>query len=527
MPVLDPPAPLSASKLWRWQRAFYEREGVDAWAGKIPFYITSNPAIADSYAQILVRLQQDWARTEAGAAADPAEPFVIVELGTGHGAFGFHAVQRLVELRLALGLAHLPFVYVMTDFVERNLEHARAHPSLAPFIAAGTLDFARFDVDGSDELVLLGSGRRLGRDRPARRPLAVVANYVFDTVPQDYYRVHDGALEEGLVELSTPADNLDGDRPISLAQVTPSFSYRRARRPCYDDEPALDAVLAGQLAGLVEAHVLLPVGALRCLERLAAMAGAGLALLVSDKGYLRHTAHFQEQVPGLAYHDESFSLPLPFDALGRWIEARGGEVRAQVQERELVTAVFLDGLAFDHLPETRLAVAQLDTAGYANVYPLVGHAMTTRAAIDAGLLATMLAASRWDARLWSELLPTMLEHARAGRMSGRVVADLTIAAERVAERYYPLRGGPDAFHDLARFFHELGQHARAAGYYERSLALAPERAETHVQLGVCRYYLADLAPAAAHFTEAVRLEPRNVTARGWLAQLAADGWTAA
>lgn len=523
MPVLDPPAPLSASKLWRWQRAFYEREGIAAWAGKIPFYITSNPAIADSYAQILVRLLQDSARA---GDADPDEPFVVVELGAGHGAFAFHALTRLCELRAALGLAHLPLRYVLTDFVERNLAHARAHPGLAPLVAAGLLEIAHFDVADSRELQLPGAGLRLAPDRPARRPLAVIANYVFDTVPQDYLRVRDGRVEEGLVELTTPDDNLDGDRPISLAQVTPSFSYREARRPLYG-EPALDALVDAQVAGLAEAHVLVPVGALRCIERLAALAGAGLALLVSDKGYLRHAGSAQEHVPGLAYHDESFSLPLPFDALRRWFEARGGEVRAQVQERELVTAVFLDRLGFDRLPETALAVAQLDTAGYANVYPLVAHAATTRASITADLFMPLLAASRWDARIWSELLPTILDHVRGGRMSARVVADLTLAVERIAERYYPLPGGPDAFVDIGRFFQELGMHAKAAAAYQRSLALAPERADTHVQLGICRYFLADLAPAAAHFAEAVRLDPRNVLARGWLAQLAADGWVGA
>jgi hypothetical protein len=129
MPVLEPPTPLSASKLWRWQRGFYEREGIAAWAGKIPFYITSNPAIADSYAQILIRLLQDRSRTET---VDPAEPFFVVELGAGHGAFGFHALRRLLELREALGLAHVPLVYVMTDFVQRNVDFWRSHPVLAP-----------------------------------------------------------------------------------------------------------------------------------------------------------------------------------------------------------------------------------------------------------------------------------------------------------------------------------------------------------------------------------------------------------
>ena len=145
MAVLEPPGPLASSKLWTWQRDFYQREGVDAWGGKIPFLITSNPAIADSYAQIVVRLIQDHVRSGHAAAG---EPFYVVELGAGHGAFSFHTLRRLTELRGALGLLDVPVVYVMTDFAARTIEHWRSHRGLAPFVAAGQLDFAAFRRQG-------------------------------------------------------------------------------------------------------------------------------------------------------------------------------------------------------------------------------------------------------------------------------------------------------------------------------------------------------------------------------------------
>ena len=55
-------------------------------------------------------------------------------------------LRRLTELRGALGLLDVPVVYVMTDFAARTIEHWRSHRGLAPFVAAGQLDFAAFDV---------------------------------------------------------------------------------------------------------------------------------------------------------------------------------------------------------------------------------------------------------------------------------------------------------------------------------------------------------------------------------------------
>ena len=517
MAILERASPLAASKLWTWQREFYEREGVDAWSGKIPFLITSNPAIADSYAQIIVRLLQDHVRS---GLADPAEPFHVIELGTGHGAFSFHVLRRLTELRAALGLVEVPLVYVMTDFTASNLEHWRSHPGLAPFVAAGQLDFATFDVTASDELVLLGSGRRIAADAPARRPLAVVANYVFDTIPQDYLRLRDGVVEEGLLQLTTPDDNVVDGRPVHLRHVTTSWTYREAARPFYSD-PALEAVLDGyrELSG--DVHLLFPSGALGCLQRLAALAGAGLCLLMSDLAHARHSAEWWQAAPTPSYHDDSFSLMLSVDAFRRWVETRGGEAHVQLQERPLATAVLLDGLRFE-LPETRLAIAHLDGWGHAGVYSLLDHVVGTRASLRVEAVLPVLAASRWDPYLFHTLLPRILEHLRSWATSAASVVDLGLAAERVAERYYPLPDSPDALFDVGRFFEEAQQHAKAAGYLERSLALAPDVEETHFHLGVCRHHLGETARAVEHFEAAVRLNPRAVLARGWLAQIAAD-----
>ena len=79
----------------------------------------------------------------------------------------------------------LDWVYVMTDFTERNLSFWEAHASLRPFVDAGVLDWTLFDCTSSDALELRVSGTRLATG--AGTHMVAIANYLFDTIPQELY----------------------------------------------------------------------------------------------------------------------------------------------------------------------------------------------------------------------------------------------------------------------------------------------------------------------------------------------------
>ena len=82
--VVDPAQPLSRSFLWRLQRNFFDRAGVEAWtAGIVPHYITSNPWIADAYAQVVL----GWLRVRSNS---------IIPCTVMHGAYNSVFVVALV-----------------------------------------------------------------------------------------------------------------------------------------------------------------------------------------------------------------------------------------------------------------------------------------------------------------------------------------------------------------------------------------------------------------------------------------------
>jgi len=162
--VLESGRRLSESSTWRLQREFFDRRGAKAWSeNRVPSHVTSNAYIAEAYLQLALRFIQDGVTAPPGSpmAIDPTQPVHILELGAGHGYFGYLFLCKLLEVSAQLPFAMPPVRYVLTDFTESNLAAWRAHPRLEPFFKAGMLDLARFDAERDTELVLERSGERL------------------------------------------------------------------------------------------------------------------------------------------------------------------------------------------------------------------------------------------------------------------------------------------------------------------------------------------------------------------------------
>jgi hypothetical protein len=189
--VLQGPQPFAQSMLWDLQRRYFAERGVDAWRqGEVPHYVTSNPRMADSYAQIVLAFLRDRQRL-AGADEPAAEPLYICELGAGSGRFAFHFLTRLVRLCEQAGVPVGAFRYVLTDQAQANVRFWREHARFQAFFAAGLLDVAEFDISQSGDIALQMGKVSIGPGSLAR-PLVVVANYVFDSIPQDLFYVDAG-----------------------------------------------------------------------------------------------------------------------------------------------------------------------------------------------------------------------------------------------------------------------------------------------------------------------------------------------
>src|SRR6266849_5684764 len=192
MYVLESATPLARSMVWQLQRTFYADQGIAAWS-HVPQSITTSPIIARAYARIVLGFLRDMS-----AALDPDQPLYVVELGAGSGRFAYRFLKAFTALLEETRGTRQRILYVMTDASASVVGYWRDNPRLRPFVESGVLDFAHFDLLELAPLELLNSGVTM-RVEALSNPVVLVANYIFDSIPQDAVTIKDGQLLANLV----------------------------------------------------------------------------------------------------------------------------------------------------------------------------------------------------------------------------------------------------------------------------------------------------------------------------------------
>ncbi len=208
----------------------------------------------------------------------------------------------------------------MSDLAFKNIAFWQQHRSLLPFVEQGVLDFAQFDAVQGTELHLTQSGDRI-RTGDLQQPLLVIANYFFDSIPQELIYVDENKIYECMVSLHFPEGDSERSAADMLKNVIPEYHYRRADEYEQESYPYREVVgLYSQK--LEDSHILFPAVGLQCLDRLCLLSQEGFILLTADKGDHRIENWEYNEPPKLIHHG-SFSLTANYHAIGYVFEQKG------------------------------------------------------------------------------------------------------------------------------------------------------------------------------------------------------------
>ena len=494
---------LSQSGLWEHQRAYYHKQGVQAWnTGTVPHYVTNNPIIGDAYADLIIAHLDD---LEREGALDPAQPVCIVEMGGGSGRLAYYILRRLDKFREQLPVQ---LRYVLTDFTTTNLEHWREHPKFTPYFEQELLDLAVFDAETTDELVLEKSGLKLDG---SGNPVFFIANYVFDSIPLDCFRIHQGTLQEAHAAVTY------GEEAISI-----EYNYQDAEESPYGRKD-YDSILRQYRERLGDTHFLFPVGPLRCLENLTKIAGSSLCLLTADKGWTRWEEFVGLGPPPLVEHG-SFSLNVNFHSMGLYWEDLGGQFLCNSQrEAMLDICCFSMGLPDAALKRTkRMFADKVESFGpldFLNLRNAITEA-TPRDKRSLRLCLELLRLSHWDAEVLYEFADPLATGSE--NVSAKEKREIFVTLSKVWANYFPIGETKDVPFEIARILFRLEYYEPSLTFYEESLRLFGTHKMTFHNMGLCYYYLRRLEQAKASFEKSLELDPGYGVARDWLLRLAPE-----
>uniref|UniRef100_M4C1T9 type II protein arginine methyltransferase n=1 Tax=Hyaloperonospora arabidopsidis (strain Emoy2) TaxID=559515 RepID=M4C1T9_HYAAE len=205
-----------------------------------------------------------------------------------------------------------------------------------PFVNSGILNFAIFDATSDSELRLLLSGTVI-HPGELHNPICLIANYLFDALCHDLFQVDRDVLKEGLVSVgSKRAKESDPLDPGIIQRMHTIFKYNQTDETYYGEtRPHHNNILKWYheyfRPALSGANILVPIGALAAIERLAVLSMNGLVLLSGDKGHSNPDLFRGIGDPQIAVHG-SFSIMVNYHALGVYFASRGGFALHSLQE---------------------------------------------------------------------------------------------------------------------------------------------------------------------------------------------------
>lgn len=466
-----PDTALSRSQLFALQQAFYESAGLTAWSqGIVPSQVTTNPVIAGAYARVILGYLRDLASAEA---IDFSQPLHVLDLGAGTGRLSYLVHKQLAALRIEALWPQLQLRFVLCDLGDANLPAHERNPRLAPLLASGVLDCAALppeDLGAPPALRLLRGGTWLTSERRGN-PLIILANYFFDSIPHDAFRVTGGQLEECRVALCPPVKALPAALQLKL-------SYHRLDPPAGDAGYYRDSLWNQQLAAyagrLPDTHFLFPVGPLRYLRWLAGLAQKRLLLLAADKGYDHVEQIRSYQNLALTQHG-GFSLPVNFHAIAELASADGFTVlRGPRRESQLKILGLVHGLR-DRGVETALAFAEQ----IGHTHPSDRHRVLKQAVMPAmeqplGYLLSLLRLSQFDPWFVLTYKDVLIQEAAQGPAALR--PELAEDLGRVWENFFPAGDPRDLRAAIAQILRSAGCLADAAAYDTAPLLTTPQDA---------------------------------------------------
>ena len=174
----------------------------------------------------------------------------------------------------------------MTDVSPSIIDYWQSHPSLRPLVDSGVLDFAIFDAAQPSEVQLTNSRKAL---RPGElvNPMLVLANYLFDSIPQDCFSVGGGTLYENLVTIRSPGPGVaSSSGQPALKDLQVSLESHPTRADYYTD-PAFDGILDGYRQRLDNVILLFPIDGMRCVRFFHDLSPRGTLFLIGDIGTAR------------------------------------------------------------------------------------------------------------------------------------------------------------------------------------------------------------------------------------------------
>lgn len=466
---------MSQSILWQLQQAAYCKFGPQAWSHKgVPFYVTSNPFTVRQYAQVVLGYFRDCLSPNAATPIDTSEPIYILDLGAGTGRFGYLFIYTLLELLKSKELEKIKFCYIMTDIAEKNIAFWQQHSYLQPLVEEGVLDFAFYNSAQIEPIHLIHSKKTLSKEK-LHNPLLLIANYFFDTIPQDLFCIKNGSLKEGLISISVDATKELGELVPSNPNIVPHMQCKYDYVPIdnleYYPNPIQNTILKNTIQKYPEATFLFPTGAFLSLKYFTELSQNRLFLLAGDQGVCTDSQIANWGEPVISRHG-TFSIAVNYDAIAQFFTVQNGSaLTTSFPNSQFIVITGVLGGTKTQFPETELAFrSNLDYFEPCDYWRLVNYVEEGWKNPPLEYILLLLKWGNWDPMVFNDYYNIILQ--ALPQASKELKNQFIEVISRVWKHFYPVSTEEGAFAmNLGVLLYHIGEPKEALIYYNQALKL--------------------------------------------------------
>mmetsp|Transcript_20260 Transcript_20260/g.29935 ORF Transcript_20260/g.29935 Transcript_20260/m.29935 type:complete len:617 (+) Transcript_20260:89-1939(+) len=547
--IIDREVRFSQCKMWDLQKSFYKKIGIKCWQEcVVPNFVTSNCFISYAYARSILAFARDYFLTNPEANRS-MQPIYIIEIGAGAAKLCYVMLQKLISLRefwpkRANGAP--VFKYVLTDSTSTSFDFFNNHPSLKPHFESGLLDMAKFDAE-LDQFLTLEKSNIVLRHDFLEHPVVMVANYVFDSLRQDAFRVtKDGKIEEVLATvtaITAPIELIISREPELLKYIRCTWKAKPIKDIClyYDEDEECGAVveemrymceqrhnvgfaslksgrevnsfdppknqLPGRSGEGSGSSFLLPVGTFAAMRNVKNLAKNGRMLVIAgDKGHTQLSEMDGIRDPHVAMHG-SFSCMVNFLALRIFTESHGGFSIYSPLLEGFKCAAFGFGIGDSTLPLPgfRMYFSQnLGSRFGPDGFSTLQRCLKEEAKAP-GLRSALAVVrlSNYDPDVLYKFKQVFID--KVPHASDKLQSDIRKDMRKVYACYYPLHPSKDVSFEIGRIFMGLKDFDVAVDFFKLSQTHCGVHHVSWYNMGVCHYYLNELDSAAQCFDESLVL----------------------
>ncbi len=480
--LIESDVPFSESIIWEFNKEFYQNIGIDAWRqGVVPHNITNNSWVAQTYSKLIFGYLND-----IGVREDNDHVVYILELGAGHGRLCFHVLQHLKKLIANSNRTTPRFCYVLSDFVQDNLSFYQNHPQFQSYFESGELDLAYFDATQNTDLHLLHSNITIKKNE-VRFPIFVIANYFFDSLPNELFHIQNNDISECSVSIRSSIDPSTVTVSELLKHIDISYKRTKAEVP-YTNDGVHNQILQEYLTIDKETYIFFPKIALDCLSNIKALSKEGLVLLTMDKGCHRMLDLINYKEPDLVKHG-SFSFLVNFHALKQFCVHLDGKVLFPPFTN---ISVELGCLFFTHGTNSYVElegaydeyVEKFSPDDY-NIIKKMCYSNVSNLKITE--LIAIYRLSKYDSSVFINLLPKLKQSLKVISMKER--ERLAHVIDLVWLMYFNINEKLDLSYEIGIILYDLSYYENAANYFQHSIVQNGIQSDVIYNQALCYYHL--------------------------------------